>query len=328
MKEIRENEEGEIKPINEINENPPLLQKYSSDSQFNSDEDDKEKEIEKEVARSYLYNIKDYLLFFSLMISSSMNFNYLYFPLILIGTILNFLIGKNTPIIKKIKFIFELISFIYSILLLTFKIVCLVLIKNDNDIIMQHQNLFFDLGICYLRKENTSFYLIMTFLGEAIVILFSLCGFLISILCKNFKRENDISLMKNPFWNNRNLIFLNYFFILGFAVFNVSYSTLFYMCLIQMLFFLSSIKANNEVLGKILKFILFLFKICIFAQIILINVLNVKTLQENVLYDKEIKDKDGNSKVYSIFTQIGINYAYNEQLKLVWKEWIGYLAAI
>ena len=328
MKEIRENEEGEIKPINEINENPPLLQKYSSDSQFNFDEDDKEKEIEKEVARSYLYNIKDYLLFFSLMISSSMNFNYLYFPLILIGTILNFLIGKNTPIIKKIKFIFELISFIYSILLLTFKIVCLVLIKNDNDIIMEHQNLFFDLGICYLREENTSFYLIMTFLGEAIVILFSLCGFLISILCKNFKRENDISSMKNPFWNNRNLIFLNYFFILSFAVFNVSYSTLFYMCLIQMLFFLSSIKANDEVLGKILKFILFLFKICIFAQIILINVLNVKTLQENVLYDKEIKDKDGNLKIYSIFTQIGINYAYNEQLKFVWKEWIGYLAAI
>ena len=84
--------------------------------------------------------------------------------------------------------------------------------------------------------------------------------------------------MKNPFWNNRNLIFLNYFFILSFAVFNVSYSTLFYMCLIQMLFFLSSIKANDEVLGKILKFILFLFKICIFVQIILINVLNVKTV--------------------------------------------------
>ena len=54
----------------------------------------------------------------------------------------------------------------------------------------------------------------------------------------------------------------------------------------------------------------------------------MKTLQENVLYDKEIKDKDGNSKVYSIFTQIGVNYAYNEQLKFIWKEWIGYLAAI
>ena len=64
MKEIRENEEGEIKPINEINDNPPLLQKYSSDSQFNSDEDDKEKAIEKEVANSYLYNIKDIYYFF------------------------------------------------------------------------------------------------------------------------------------------------------------------------------------------------------------------------------------------------------------------------
>ena len=204
----------------------------------------------------------------------------------------------------------------------------MVLIKNDSSIISGNKELFLDLGICYLREENTTFYFIMTFLGESIVILFSLFSFLISLLCRNFKQENDISLMKNSFWNTRNLIFLNYFFILSFAVFNVSYSTLFYMMIIQILLFLSSIKADGQILGKMLEILLLVFKICISVQIAVVNVLNVPRLQKNVLYKPEINDKDENSKIYSVFTQIGVYYAYSKQLKFIWKEWGGYLAAI
>jgi hypothetical protein len=66
----------------------------------------------------------------------------------------------------------------------------------------------------------------------------------------------------------------------------------------------------------------------IIAQIAAINVLNIPRFQEDILHQNEIKDKDGNEKVYSIWTQIGINYAYHQKLIYILKEWIGYLAAV
>ena len=43
-----------------------------------------------------------------------------------------FLIGKNSKVCKSTKFCLELISMIYSVLLIVFKSVSLALIKNDN----------------------------------------------------------------------------------------------------------------------------------------------------------------------------------------------------
>ena len=168
----------------------------------------------------------------------------------------------------------------------------------------------------------------MTFLGESIVLLFSIFSVIISKLCNNFKEQNDTSLMKSKFWTERYLIILNYFFVLSFAVFNTSFSTLFYIFILQILFFLSSLKIEEIIIKKLSKLMFIIFKYCILIHIIAINILNVPRLQENVLHDKDITDKDGNVKIYSIYTQLGINYAYNIKVKYIWKEWIGYLAAI
>ena len=262
------------------------------------------------------------------MISSSMNFSYLYFPYIVVGIILQFLIGKNSINSKSIKYLFELCSLIYSIILIIIKIICLILIYMENAYISEHSSLFLDLGICYLRENNTTFYFIMTFLGEIFVLLFSIYSIIISRKCKIFSKENDTSLMKNNFWTNRYLIILNYIFILSFTVFNVSYLTLFYIFIMQILFLLSSIKMNHEILEKLTNIILKMIRIFMLVQIGFINILNVPRLQETILHKEDIIDDAGNIKIFSIYTKIGINYSYNDKLGYVWKEWIGYLMSI
>ena len=331
------NEENEKKEqkfeelINGKDENQlPFISKISSDSQINaSDESEiKEKEKTKEIHNSSLYNIKDYLFFFTLMISSSMNFSYLYYPLIIIGIILNIFIGKNSEIKKSIKFILEIISLVYSLLLLIIRIVLLILAINENDFIIKNKDIFLDFGLCYLRKDDSIFYFIMTFLGESLVILVSLSSVIISRKFNRFSPENDTALMKNNFWTSRKFLLLNFIFILSFATFNHSYLTLFYTFFLQILLFLSSINIDTEILDKLSRLAFIILKHCIQIQIIFINIFNVPRLQENILHKDEIKDKEGNIKVFSIFTKIGINYAYNDNINYVWKEWIGYLAAI
>ena len=308
----------------------PFISKFSSDSLINPDEEAeiKAKERAKEIHKSFLYNIKDYLFFFFLMISSSMNFSYLYYPLTIMGMILYFLIGKNTKSTKFIKLILELIAVAHSSILLLIKIVCLVLIINDNEFIHKRKSAFLNLGICYLREDGSSFYFIMTFLGESLVILLSIYSIIISRKYRNFTIENDTALMKNTFWTSRKLIILNFICVLSFAAFNQSFLTLFYMLMLQILFLLSSIHINTDNLDYLSNLAFIILKYCILVQIGLINILNVPIFQDNVLNKEEIMDKEGNIKVFSIFTKIGINYAYNIKISYIWKEWIGYLAAV
>ena len=287
------------------------------------------KEKTKEIHNSYLYNIKDYLFFFAIMLSTSINFNYLYLVFVFVGIIYIFLIRNNNDSSKFFRLILEIVILVFSFLLTIIKIVCLVLIKKDNKYINDHKELFLDLGLCYLRDQDSIFYFIMSFLGEAIMIFISLYSFIISLLCRHFSPLNDISLMENSFWTNRNLIILNYIFILCFSVFNVSFLTLFYMCFIQFIFFLDSVTNNRKKIQSFLKFSCFLFLIMILIQVTAINILNIPRLQENILHKEEIpKGSEFFDKVYSLWTQIGINYAYHHLLKYVIKEWIGYLAAI
>ena len=295
----------------------------------------KEKEKKRrEIRNSYCYYIKDYIFFFSLMISSSMNFNYLYFPLTLIGVI-HYYFSQNKKILglpengvhqKHLKLGY--LSLTYSLFLLIFKIICLYLVKNDNTFIFENKDIFLDLGICYLRDINSNFYFIMTFLGESIVILLSLISIIMNCSCNTFRLENDSSLKKSNFWTSRYLVIFNYLFVLTFAVFNTSFLTLFYILSLQILFFLCSIKVNEQKLEKFTKIIFIILNICILIQIVFINIFNVPRMQVNILYDKYIKDQDGYLKTYSIFTEIGINYSYNNKLSIVWKEWVGYLFGV
>ena len=127
-----------------------LISKTQSEQDKIDDLKSKEKEKKrKEIRNSYCYNIKDYIFFFSLMISSSMNFSYLYFPLTLIGVI-QYYNNQNKKIMglpengvhqKHLKLGY--LSLFYSIFLLIFKIICLYLVKNDNTYIFRFGYMLF-----------------------------------------------------------------------------------------------------------------------------------------------------------------------------------------
>ena len=289
-----------------------------------------ERKKSKEIHNSYLYNIKDYIFCFGILLTSSINFSYLYLPYVLFGIIYIFLIRTNNYSSKKLKFVIEIIFFIYSILLTIFKVVCLILIKKDNSFLYDHKDLFLDLGICYFRDTDSFFYFLMSFLGEGIMIFFSLYSFLISLFCMEFREMYDTSLMENNFWTNRNLLMLNYIFILSFSVFNVSFLTLFYMSVLQLIFFIDSVTNNRNKIKCLFNFICHLFFFLILGQVTAINILNIPKFQEDILHKEEILEEDSElfDKVYSIWTKIGINYAYHHKLRYILKEWIGYFAAI
>ena len=164
MKEI--NSEAQDKEIikeeeEKKNDQPFLISKEEKaeiEPEINPIIEIKNKEKTKEIHNSYFYNIKDYLLFFSLMISSSMNFSYLYYPFTILGIILNFLIGQNNIINKSYKSKIELVSIVYSSVLFIFKIICLSFAINDNAFLSKNKDIFLDLGICYLRNNHTSFF--------------------------------------------------------------------------------------------------------------------------------------------------------------------------
>ena len=275
------------------------------------------REIEKakELYQIYLYNLKDVIFFFSLLLSSSVNFSYPYLPLILIGLSYIFLLGYNNNCSKNLKLAFEFIALIYSIILIIFKLVCIAMIKNENEYILENQNLFKDLGICYLRDTESNFYFFISFLGESVLACVSFYGIIISSLFSDFDEFNE----EKKVWKSRNLIILDYVFTLCFATFNVSYSTLFYMVLLQIVFLFDSVMCKK--FARIaLKVISYFFALLISIQLFIINLFNIPKFQEKFLYEKD--------KEYSIWTKIGINYAFNSDLIYFFKEWTGYFFMI
>ena len=282
----------------------------------------------KEMHRSYLYNIKEYIFILVLLISSSINFSYLYLPFIFVALIIYIFLSRNNhQSSKKCKLILEIITLIYAILLTIFKIVFIILIKNDISFIKDNKDFFLDLGICYLRDEDSKFYFLMTFLGESIVIFFSLYSIIISRLCNDFRPLNDTSIMENDFWTTRNLIMLNYIFILFFATFNISFLTLYYMCAMQFIFFLDSLTNNRKKFQTFFKAICIILITLIIIQLIAINVLNIPTFQKDILYEDVIIEED-DERVFSLWTKIGINYAYHRELIYILKEWLGYFFGV
>jgi hypothetical protein len=143
-------------------------------------------------APKIIFNIKNYVFTFCILFSSFLNYNFLYFPYIILGIFLSFIILRNKNAkFYKIKKISEIIVFIYSILLLIFKIVSIVLIKNDNEWIKNNKNLLINLGVKLLKDEDSTIYLVSSFLSECIIIVISLISFIFSFTFADYKLEDE-----------------------------------------------------------------------------------------------------------------------------------------
>jgi hypothetical protein len=96
------------------------------------------------------------------------------------------------------------------------------------------------------------------------------------------------------------------------------------------------LKVNEEKIKKIYKVFVYILLICISVQLLLINVFNIPRLQEEFLYKYTVpavvpEDKKP-IKVYSLLTQIGINYSYvyfeNYSLAEFLKKFTGYFFGV
>ena len=89
------------------------------------------------------YNLKDYIFVFCLLMTSSINYNILYFPYIILGLILSYFLENKK--IYRVKRKLEIFVMFYSILLLLLKIIVLFLNKNNkyNSFIQDNKILIF-----------------------------------------------------------------------------------------------------------------------------------------------------------------------------------------
>ena len=276
---------------------------------------------------SNIYIIKNYVLIFALLMSSSLNCNFLYLPLIILGFILSFYISSNSNKIYTFKKSSELFIFIYSLLLLLFKIVFIVLTKDENSWVIEHKALLINLGIKLLKNKDSTTYLVTSFIGEAILIVIGLVSYIISkiLIDSNFDDETNKRITKKEMSSllNKHLM-INYFILLGLAIFNTSIITMVYIVIINILLLSIAKHSNIQTTSIVFKILGTLIYILIMIQIFLINLLNTYHF-----IDKLALHTKGNGTKYSAFTQIGINVMpHTIESEGIIIGWISYLFTI
>ena len=284
------------------------------DSDYDPDADDMDDiDLEKKGVESsapkIIFNIKNYVFAFCLLFSSFLNYNFLYFPYIILGIFLSFIIFNNrNKTIYRLKKISELIVLIYSVLLLIFKIVFIVLTKNGNDWLKDKKELFINLGVKLLKDEDSTLYLVASFLSESIIIIISLVSYIISVCFIDFNLEDEINYEKKT----KNEIFgllikhliINYFTYLFSSIFNTSLITMIYLSLIIIILFFTVKNTNLEKVLIFFKIDIILNLLFLILQIFFINLLNCYQF-EDIITSNTIETGE-EIKYFSIYSQIGI----------------------
>ena len=295
---------------------------YSGDISYTSTSSFSEEEIDKTNYIKY-HNFKDFLIMLSLLMCSSFNFNYPYLLFLIIGFYYIKLILNNKMVHKRRKSTFEAFIFVYSFLLLIFKIVIIILTKNDNNVILDNKDTFLNLGVSYLNEKGI-FGVIKTVIGESIINFSCICSFIIRRLFA-FKdddlQKNNYKEVKTFYKKLTKYIFFAFFFIVGFATFNKSILTLIYIILFYLFLFIFSLSSKKRV------YLLFkgLFFITIFGLVIHILIINISNIYSISKYFKE-KTNDNNNIILSNWAKIGFYYAfYNDDYITLFQDWAGYL---
>ena len=287
----------------------------------------RERELKKKLKKLKYYNTKDYFMLFMLFMASSLNFNYLSLLYVLFGLIFVLLIENLNEKPKKIKYFMEIFLIGYSTYALLFKIIIVILYLERYQKVIDNEEFLINLGVTYIHKSSL-YYLFLNFSTEVAMILSSGYGIYVSFKCRMLQ-NSDANYRKMKKITIRQLILVSYISIILFGVFNISYLTLFYIILIQFCLLLSSLKMNEGKVKSIFKYVIYILLICTSLQYLFINILNIPHLQSKYLYQNKV----GNSKkIYSIFTQIGINYSYiyyeEESLEEFLKKYAGYFFGV
>ena len=291
-------------------------------------ESDKLKKIQKQL---YMYHAKDYLFIFALLMCSPFNFSYLNLVNIVIALIYFFFIESLSVKAIKIKYLCEVFSVGYSSYSLIFKLMSLVLIEKDNEVIInEYPHIFMDLGICYLKDLDSNFYFIMTFLPEIFIIIVSGYSVLISFYARTvdekYSKYKELKML-----TLRKTILLAYTFVILYSLFNISFLSLIYIILIQFVLLLNSIRITEKEVKAFYHFIVYLSMISLFVSIIITNVLNIPSFHDSVLGQNSVDvivNDEKVTKYYSFFTQFGIKYAYYNNAKNIFITFLSYLFSV
>ena len=280
----------------------------------------------------YLYISKDFIFLFILLISSGLNFNYLYLPYLLIVFISYFLLfksGKNSKIFKRVLEIFTLV---YSVGLLVFKLYFSISVKTGKDF-DDYNQLLLDFGVLSLLDKDSNYFLVASFIGESLVILFSIYSLVISFLNKDnevgefIDPKNEIQL--NDFYSlMTRCIYLFYISIVGWSIFNRSILTLIYIVPLNVILYILAMNYKKKLLFYIFKFFSITLSIIIFIHIILINVFNVATIRDYYITN-DLEIRDNYPRVITAWTKLGINQAFHKDMPghKIAGEYTGYIFA-
>ena len=256
------------------------------------------KEVEFKYKDIILYNFKDFLLMFGLLMTSSFNFNFLYFPFILCGLLYAILIYKNNRDQRKLKFIINIIVLIYAGLMLLFEIVIMILYAIENETIVNKKSVWINLGVPYLLSEN-AFDLIKTLFGPVLMIIINIICIVLEKKC-NFS-NSDISKKKNlidypdlaAFYKKvKKYLFISFLIIAAFATFNKSILSMFYLALFYIVLTIFLI-TSDEMVYMTYKNIVYIELVLIACQLFITNITNTYSLadkyfnnnNESLLYD-------------------------------------------
>ena len=322
--ESDEEEDGDVPKLQSID---ALLRNDSEVINYSIAEDYESNDV---ILAKYLYVGKDFFYMFILLISSGLNFTWSYFPFLFLAFISYFLLFKSTRCTKKLKKIIEYTSLIYAFALLGIKIYLIASIKNGNKF-DDYEEMLSNLLIHYSLIETSSFNMITSFIGECLVIVFSIISLVISYICQDFNTSEQVLKNRNIteeefYWLMTKCIYLSYFMIVGFAIFNRSILTLCYILPMNLLLFFLSMNSNKNLLFYIFKFLSIIMIIAITGQIFLINLFNIKSIRDSLNTNKESEFKP----TINFWTQLGINQAFDEKMKIekILEEFSGYFFAI
>ena len=272
---------------------------------------------------------KDYIQFFFLLFTSSLNFNYLFLPFSLIGVIYLPLIGSFKFRLMRLKYFLEIFVIGYASYLLMFKLTIFTLIKNENEtVLVTRKNLYIDLGICILKDRDSYFYFIMNFLPEIIIIIVTGYSIIISFKSR-LLTPKDLRMKTITNLKLSKYAFIIYTLMIVGTIFNLSFLSLFYIICIQLIIFLCSIKAKENAIKFILKCMIYLILALASLQILIVNFFNVHSVKRYILEQNEDDINNINLDKYYFFSKIGILVMYKplETNELIIKL-VGYFSAI
>ena len=170
-----------------------------------SEDEEEENNDNKPQEKSF---VLDYIIFFVLFMSSSFNFSFLYLPFIFETFIYLIWLESISERGMKLKYILQLFNFGYSIILSLLKLALLSYENGQSSLIINNIDLFLNLGFCNLRDLKSSYYFIMTFFAEMIILLINLYAIITKEFSNLSKNRQIHYYRKKSNWRLRTLIII------------------------------------------------------------------------------------------------------------------------